>query len=288
MIRRSALFMPGNHPGMLLSAAILGADSVILDLEDAVALNAKDSARILVREAIQSLDFNQVEVMVRINPVGSFDWQKDLDHIVQAKPDCIMIPKAAKEDLQAVEAYVSKLEEQHQLTHRCQFFLIAETAYGVETLVETLRASNRIAGVLLGAEDLTADMGIARTKGGQEIAYARAKVAMACQAFHVQAMDTPFTDVEDFAGLRQDTIYAKSIGMKGKALINPRQVDIVHEVFAPTAEEITYAQTILTLHQQAQEEGIGVFSYQGKMVDLPILLRAQSIMDQARKLGLKR
>ncbi len=287
MMRRSALFMPGNHPGMLLSAAILGADSVILDLEDAVALNAKDSARILVREAIQSLAFGDVEVMVRINPVGSLYWQKDLDHIVLAQPDCIMIPKAAKEDVEQVEAYVAKLEEQHQISHRCQFFLIAETAYGIETLTETLRASKRIAGVLLGAEDLTADMGIVRTKAGHEIAYARAKVAMACQAFQVQAMDTPFTDVDDIEGLYQDTLYAKSIGMKGKALIHPRQVDAVHEVFAPNAEEVAYAKMILALQEKASKEGVGVFSYQGKMVDLPIILRAQSILKQARKLGLK-
>ena len=271
---------------MLLSASILGADSVILDLEDAVALNQKDSARILVREAIKTLDFSAVEVMVRINPVGTTYWQKDLDYIIPVMPDVIMIPKATKQDVEEVESYIEQLEEKYQLPKKVSFVLIAETAYGVETIVETLRCSKRINGVLLGAEDLTTDLEIVRTKEGHEIEYARSKIAMACRAFSVQAIDTPFTDVDDFEGLANDTKHAKSLGFTAKSLINPRQVDTVHEVFAPTDAEIAYAQAIMDEKERALAEGLGVFSYKGKMVDQPIIVRAEKILSLARKLGL--
>lgn len=286
MLRRTTLFMPGNNPAMLLSAPILGADSVILDLEDAVALNQKDSARILVREAIQNLDFSDVEVIVRVNPVGTDYWKKDLDTIIPTKPDLIMIPKASKESVEEIEAYIKMLEDKYHLSSAVNFLIIAETAYGIETILETLRCSKRIVGVLLGAEDLTTDLGIARTKEGKEIEYARSKIAMACRAFNVQAIDTPFTDVDDFTGLKQDTEHAKALGFTGKALINPRQVDFVHDVFAPTMDEICYAQAIMEEQEKALREGLGVFSFRGKMVDQPIILRAQKILDFARKLGL--
>lgn len=237
---------------MLLSSSVLGADSVILDLEDAVALNQKDSARILVREAIKNLDFSNVEVMVRINPVGTPYWKEDLQQIIPVKPDIIMIPKATKDDVIAVEKLVKELEQQHQLSTPVRFVLIAETAYGVETIVDTLKASQRIDGVLLGAEDFTTDMEIMRTKEGQEIEYARNKIAISA-----------------------------------KALINPRQVDVVHEVFSPSEEEINNAKAILLEQEKALSKGLGVFSFKGKMVDQPIIVRAQKTMQLARKLGLE-
>lgn len=272
---------------MLLSSSVLGADSVILDLEDAVALNQKDSARILVREAIKNLDFSNVEVMVRINPVGTPYWKEDLQQIIPVKPDIIMIPKATKDDVIAVEKLVKELEQQHQLSTPVRFVLIAETAYGVETIVDTLKASQRIDGVLLGAEDFTTDMEIMRTKEGQEIEYARNKIAISAKAFNIQAIDTPFTDVNDFEGLKKDTQHAKALGFTSKALINPRQVDVVHEVFSPSEEEINNAKAILLEQEKAFSKGLGVFSFKGKMVDQPIIVRAQKTMQLARKLGLE-
>lgn len=271
---------------MLLSAGILGADAVILDLEDAVAINQKDSARILVREAISALDFGTVEVMVRINPVSSPYWTQDLDEIIPVMPDAIMIPKATSQDVVTIENYVKAIETQLCLSKKVKFVLIAESAYGVEMITDTLRASSRIDGVLLGAEDLATDLEVVRTKQGREIEYARGKIVMACRAFGVQAIDTPFTDVEDETGLRADTMHAKTLGFHAKALINPRQANIVHEVMSPSKEDIMYASAIMEAQTRALEEGIGVFSYQGKMVDQPIVLRAQKILDAAERLGL--
>ncbi|PKM86168.1 MAG: CoA ester lyase, partial [Firmicutes bacterium HGW-Firmicutes-10] len=205
MIRRTALFIPGNNPAMLLSANILGADSVILDLEDAVALNQKDSARMLVKRAITTFDFTGIEVLVRINPVSTPFWKDDLREIIEAQPDGLVIPKATKADVMAIESMVVELEEKYKTNKKVGFLLIAESALGVEMISETLACSNRINGVLLGAEDLTADMEIARRVDGEEIDYARKRVVMACKAFRIQPMDTPFTDVDNFEGLVADT-----------------------------------------------------------------------------------
>jgi citrate lyase subunit beta / citryl-CoA lyase len=286
MLRRTALFIPGNNPAMLLSANILGADSVILDLEDAVALNQKDSARMLVKKAITTFDFTGIEVLVRINPVSTPFWQDDLREIIEAQPDGLVIPKATKDDVMAIEALIEKLEEKYRVSKKVSFLLIAESAIGVETIAETLACSKRITGVLLGAEDLTADMEIVRRSDGEEIDYARKRVVMACKAFKVQPMDTPYTDVDNFDGLVVDTEKAKALGYTAKAVINPRQIDFVHQVFAPTQAEIDYAVAVLQEKERAFAEGIGVFSYQGKMVDQPIILRAEKILAMARKLGL--
>lgn len=286
MLRRTALFIPGNNPAMLLSANILGADSVILDLEDAVALNQKDSARMLVKKAITTFDFSGIEVLVRINPVSSPFWKDDLKEIIEAEPDGLVIPKATKDDVMAIEALIEELEEKYNVSKKVSFLLIAESAYGVEMIAETLGCSKRITGVLLGAEDLTADMEVVRRVDGEEIDYARKRVVMACKAFKVQAMDTPYTDVDNFDGLLADTEKAKALGYTAKALINPRQIDFVHQVFAPTQVEVDYALAVLQEKERAFAEGIGVFSYQGKMVDQPIILRAEKIVEMARKLGL--
>lgn len=286
MLRRTALFIPGNNPAMLLSANILGADSVILDLEDAVALNQKDSARMLVKKAITTFDFSGIEVLVRINPVSTPFWQDDLREIIEAQPDGLVIPKATKDDVMAIEALIEELEEKYNVRKKVSFLLIAESAYGVEMIAETLGCSKRITGVLLGAEDLTADMEIVRRSDGEEIDYARKRVVMACKAFKVQPMDTPYTDVDNFEGLVGDTEKAKALGYTAKAVINPRQIDFVHQVFAPSQVEIEYAVAVLQEKERAFAEGIGVFSYQGKMVDQPIILRAEKIIATARKLGL--
>ncbi|MBN2850362.1 MAG: HpcH/HpaI aldolase/citrate lyase family protein [Erysipelotrichaceae bacterium] len=285
MLRRSALFMPGNNPAMLLSAPILGSDCIIFDLEDSVSLNQKDSARLLVKHAIETLDFGSVEVVVRINPVSSQGWKQDLREIVPVYPDAIMIPKACKEDVEEIERFILEIEEEKQLTKKVKLMIIVETAYGIETIVETLRCSRRIECVLLGAEDLTTDLGIKRTKEGYEIDYARAKVAMAARAFSVQAMDTPFTDVEDTEGLVKDTLHAKSLGFSAKACIHPNQVDAIHAVFDPTQSEIDSAIEILEERDRALSSGLGVFSIHGKMIDLPVIQRAQNIVDLARKTG---
>jgi citrate lyase subunit beta/citryl-CoA lyase len=286
-LRRTMLFIPGNNPGMLQNAGILGADSIILDLEDAVSLDEKDSARILVRNAIKNIDFYESELVVRINPMSTPYGYDDVNEIARVKPDVLLLAKATEEDMKAVSEMLDRIEKEEGFEHNSiKLFALIETAYGLENVAGIIASSGRTAGVLLGAEDLTADLGIKRTREGEEIFYARSKVAAACKALKVDAVDTPFTDLNDCEGLTMDTERAKSLGMTGKAAINPRQVDTIHEVFAPTEDEIRYAIMVMEARDEALKEGKGVFSLNGKMVDAPIIARAQTTIEKARLAGL--
>ena len=286
-LRRTMLFMPGNNPGMLQTAGILGADSIILDLEDAVSLTEKDSARILVREAIKNVSYDNVEVVVRINPLTTEFSNEDIDVIARVKPDTIMVPKATEEELEEVDRRLTKIEEEEGFeVGSIKLFPIAESAYGVENIYSIIKSSKRVVGVLLGGEDYTSDMGIKRTKVGEDIFYARNRVAIACKAAGVDAIDTPFTDTNDLEGLIVDTNKAKSLGMTGKASINPRQIDGIHSVYAPTAAEIRHAERVLEAMEEAYSEGKGVFSLDGKMVDAPVINRAKTTVELAKMLGL--
>jgi len=286
-LRRTMLFMPGNNPGMLQSASILGADSVILDLEDAVSLTEKDSARILVREAIKVIDYSQVELVVRVNPLDTEYGLKDIDVISRVKPDSLMIPKATEEQLQNIDEMLTKVEAEEGFNNgSIKLIPIVESAYGLENVYSVINSSKRVVAVLLGAEDLTSDFGIKRTKEGEEIFYARNRVSTACRAARVDAIDTPFTDTNDYEGLAKDTLKAKSLGFTGKASINPRQIDTIHSVLAPTEHEIKHALRILQARDEANEKGLGVFSLDGKMVDAPIINRAITTVELAKILDL--
>lgn len=286
-LRRTMLFMPGNNPGMVQNAGILGADSIILDLEDAVSLSEKDSARILVRNAIKSLNFYDSEVVVRINPLSTEYSEADIREIACVKPDAFLVAKATEEDIIRVDELLCEVEKRMDFEPGCiKLIPLIETAYSLENVSNIIKASNRNIAILLGAEDLTADLGIKRTKLGEEIFYARAKVAAICKALKVDAIDTPFTDLNDMDGFIKDIEKAKSIGMTGKAAINPRQIDTIHAVFAPTDEEIIYAKRVMEAMEAAKEDGKGVFSLDGKMVDAPIIARAGTILSKAKLMGL--
>ncbi len=286
-LRRTMLFMPGNTPAMLQDAGILGADSIILDLEDAVSLTEKDSARILVSEAIKNVDYSNVEVVVRVNPFTTEFAQKDIDVIARVKPDTLMIPKATEEELKAINEILTNIEVQEGFVKgSIKLIPIVETAYGVENVYNIIKSCDRIVAVLLGGEDLTSDLGIKRTKEGEEVFYARNRVAIACRAMKVDSIDTPFTDTNDFEGLSKDTFKAKSLGFTGKAAINPRQIDTIHSVYAPTSEEVKYAKRVLEAMEEAEKEGKGVFSLDGKMVDAPVINRAKNTVELAKLLGL--
>ncbi|MBU3219755.1 HpcH/HpaI aldolase/citrate lyase family protein [Clostridium algidicarnis] len=286
-LRRTMLFMPGNNPGMLQNAAILGADSIILDLEDAVSITEKDSARVLVREAIKNVDYSSVEVVVRINPLDTEFGHLDLDVIARTKPDSIMVPKADENEIREANEILNKIEEEEGFKKgSIKIIPLIETAFGLETVYNVINASKRVVAILLGGEDLTSDLGIKRTKDGEEIFYARNRVATVCRAFKIDSIDTPFTDTNDFEGLEKDTLKAKGLGLTGKSAINPRQIDSIHSVFAPTKEEVNHALRVLKAMEQAEREGKGVFSLDGKMIDAPIINRATTTVELAKLLNL--
>ncbi|MEG0372074.1 MAG: aldolase/citrate lyase family protein [Clostridium sp.] len=286
-LRRTMLFMPGNNPGMLQNAGILGADAIILDLEDAVSITEKDSARILVREAIKNIDYSNVELVVRINPLDTDFAEKDIDVIGRVKPDTILVPKATEEAMLMVDEALTKIEKEEGFeVGGIKLIALVESAYGIENVYNIIKVSSRTVGVLLGGEDLTSDLGIKRTKEGEEIFYSRSKVAIACRALKVDSIDTPFTDTNDYTGLEKDTFKAKSLGFTGKSSINPRQIDTIHSVYAPTAAEIHHAKRVMDSMEEAEREGKGVFSLDGKMVDAPVINRARHTLELATVLGL--
>ncbi len=268
---RTLLFIPGNNPGMLQNSDILGADGLIIDLEDAVALSEKDAARYLVREYLTN--FNPTtDIFVRINPLDSPYFYDDLDSIKDLKIKGIVLPKASVESMISLDKYLTE--------NSIDFSIIAlvETALGLESALEILQKSKKIIAVFLGAEDLTLDLGAKRTKQSDEIAYARSRVIAVSKAMEIEAIDTPFTDTDDMEGLKIDTLHAKDLGMTGKAIISPRHVEEVNELFSPSQADLDYALRVVEGVKSANEKGLGAFSLDGKMVDAPIIKRALNLL----------
>ena len=289
-MRRSMLFLPGNNPNMLINGNCLGSDAVIFDLEDAVAPAEKDAARILVRNTMRYLDFRGCEIIVRINSIDTPYWQQDLDTVLPCQPDLILLPKTGcAADVLAADTYMTALEEKLGLAPNTVGLMpLIETAMGVENAFLIASATNRVKALFLGAEDLTADLQCKRTKEGREIEYARTRLVVAARAAGVDVYDTPFTDVNDDEGIWTDARLAKSLGFTGKASISPRHVEVINAVFSPTEEEIDYAYEVLDAIELAKQQGKGAIALHGKMIDAPIVARAQRTIQMAKALGLGR
>jgi citrate lyase subunit beta/citryl-CoA lyase len=286
-LRRTRLYLPGNNPDLMLNAGLFGADEIILDLEDSVAPAEKDSARVLVRNTLMAVDFGDAEKLVRINPLETEYGKADIEMIVPAAPDMLLIPKCNEaKDIKDVEALVAAVEKKHGAEHTILFMPLIETARGVLNAYEIVTASDRVVAICWGAEDLSADLGVERTKEGKESFVARGLVILAAKAAGVQPLDTVFSDVRDTAGLIESTKEAISLGFEGKGVIHPGQIEPIHKVFAPTAERIEYAQKVVAAIEKARAKGSGVASLGSKMIDAPIEARARKILGLAEALGL--
>lgn len=288
-MRRSMLFLPGNNPNMLINSGSLGADAVIFDLEDAVSPDQKDAARILVRNTLKYMDLKGCERIVRINSIDTPYWQKDIDAVAPFAPELILLPKTGTaEDVRTACAYITEAEQRLGLAQNTIGLMpLIETALGVENAFAIASADPRVQALFLGAEDLTADLQCKRTKEGQEIAYARSRLVTAARAAGVDVYDTPFTDVNDDEGIEVDTAYAKALGFTGKSSISPRHVEVINRVFSPTLAEIEYAHEVMEVIAQAKAQGKGAIALHGKMVDAPIVARAQRTLQMAAALGLE-
>ena len=289
-MRRSMLFLPGNNPNMLINGNCLGADAVIFDLEDAVSPDEKDAARILVRNTTRYMDFRGCEIIVRINSIDTSYWQKDIDAIAPYTPGLILLPKTGSaSDVLAADSYITQTEQKLGLAQGTIGLMpLIETAMGVENAFAIASATSRVKALFLGAEDLTADLQCKRTKEGREIEYARTRLVMAARAAGVDVYDTPFTDVNDDEGIEIDALLAKSLGFSGKASISPRHVEVINRVFSPTMAEIDYAYEVMEAIALAKKQGKGAIALRGKMIDAPIVMRAQRTIAMAQALGLGR
>ena len=289
-MRRSMLFLPGNNPNLLINGNCLGADAVIFDLEDAVSPAEKDAARILVRNTMRYMDFHGCEKIVRINSIDTAFWKLDIDEILPWKPDLVLLPKTScAADVLAADAYMTEVEEKLGLERNTVGLMpLIETAMGVENAYAIASATARVKALFLGAEDLTADLQCKRTKEGREIEYARTRLVVAARAAGVQVYDTPFTDVNDDEGIVTDAQLAKALGFSGKASISPRHVEVINAVFSPTQKEIDYAYEVMEAIETAKAQGKGAIALHGKMIDAPIVARAQQTISMAEELGMGR
>ena len=281
-MRRSLLFIPSNNPAMLQNADVFGSDSVIFDLEDAVNVTEKDNARNLLYYYLKEHESLNMEVVVRINGLDTPYYKEDLEKIVSNSIDTIMLPKARISELKQLDELLTEIEKNKKLNKKIKILPIIELAISVLE-VDTIASLPRIDGILLGAEDLSSDLEVERTKEGKEIEYARSRVAYACKAYQIDAIDTPFTDVNDNEGLLKDCLNCKSLGMNAKAAIHPNQIDTINDAFLPSQKLITWAKRVMIATEEANKKGIGAFSLDGKMVDKPVIERAMKILNKAQK-----
>ena len=279
-LRRSRLYLPGNEPKYFINAGLHEPDGLILDLEDSVAPTQKDAAQLLVRNALRSVDFYGGERMVRINQLPK--GLDDLKYIIPHNVHVILIPKceSAKQIIE-IEKEVEKLKKLHKVRNNIFFMPIIESAKGVINSYEIASASKYNCALAIGLEDYTADIGTQRTDEGKESFFARSSVINAARAAGIQPIDTVYSDVSNMDGLRESVIEAKSLGFEGKGCIHPRQVKIVHEALAPVAEEIEKAKKIVIAFEEAKKKGLGVVSLGSKMIDPPVVKRAQKTINLA-------
>lgn len=278
--RRSRLYLPGNEPKFMLSARIHEPDAVILDLEDSVPPPDKDAALILVRNALRAHDFGRCERMVRINQLPS--GLDEIAPLVRAGVNLLLIPKCeSKDQVTAVDERVGKVLESADAKRDVWLMPIIESCEGMFKARKIARASDRVVALTYGLEDYIADLGGIKTPAGMESLWARSQVVNAAKAAGVQAIDTVFADVSDVAALEASCMAAKELGFEGKGCIHPRQIGAVHKAFTPSAAEIERAQQIVLAFKVAQEQGRSVVSVGSKMIDPPVVKRAQKTIEVA-------
>ncbi|NQU28197.1 MAG: citrate lyase ACP [Candidatus Marinimicrobia bacterium] len=272
--RRSRLYLPGNQPKLALNAGIHNPDGLILDLEDSVGPPEKDETRYLVRNALRSLDFFGAERMVRINQ-GEMGLT-DLEFIVPHNVHLILIPKVESADqICAVDEKIAEISKACGRTKPVYLMPILESGRGILKALEIAEASPNNVALAIGLEDYTADLGVPRTDEGKESFFARGMLVNAARAAGLQAIDTVYSDVGNEEGLRASVLEAKALGFDGKGCIHPRQIKPLHESFAPTSVEIDKAKKIELAFDKAQEQGLGVVALGNKMIDPPVVKRAQ-------------
>lgn len=270
---RTALYVPGSSPRMIEKSRTVEVDVVILDLEDAVSAGEKASARARVAEELRREA--SMSRWVRINPVDSAEHLEDLRAVLPASPDGILLPKADPESVAALDRFFNNAGAE---ASNVPVIALVETARGLLEVAALCRASSRLTGLQLGAEDLTAELGVERTAGGEEIRFARHQLALAAHAFGLMAIDTPNLAIGDDEALCADIAIARSCGMTAKTCIHPAQVPVAEAAFRPDPAEIAWANRVVAVALQAAREGKGAVALDGQMVDAPVVARARRLL----------
>ncbi|CCX50778.1 citrate lyase beta subunit [Clostridium sp. CAG:226] len=287
-LRRTMIFLSAQKPGLIKDPLIYGADSLMLDLEDAVAENQKDAARFSLYHALKTVDYGDTEVIVRINGLDTPHWREDVRVCVAAGADGVRIAKCESAgDVIAVEKAVEAAEEEFRKEKGRTLLMAAlESPKGILNAQEIAAASGRMFGIAISGGDLRRTMQVSPVRGGVELNAARGLVVLAARAAGVQCFDTVFTDLNDEEGFRAEVLLDKQMGFDGKSLVNPRQIAAVHEIYAPSEKEITAAEKIVRAVRENAAKGVGVFTVDGKMIDIAFLPGAERTIALAKACGM--
>ena len=282
--RRSLLFIPGDSWRKIEKGTQLGTDMVILDLEDAVAFDQKQEARQVVVSALSSLDFGKTECLVRVNGLDTGHFAADLEAVAGTGLEGIVVPKLeTAPQIRLLDQHLSTAEAEHgRAAGSIRLFILIETALAVMNLGEIAQASPRLDALLFGAEDLVVELGTIRSPAAWEVFYARSAVVTAAAAFGLQAIDMVFVGLHDLVGLKEEAEFARQLGYTGKMAIHPRQVELLNRVFSPSAADIDHARRLVTAYQEQAAAGSGAFVVDGRMVDRPVVLAAERVLERAR------
>lgn len=286
-LRRTMMYIPGSNPGMIKDGHIYGADSLMFDLEDSVSLKEKDTARFMVYNALKTIDYEGTETVVRINGLDTPFGKDDLEAIVRAKPDIIRLPKTEKpQDVIEMDKLITNIENKIGFeVGTIKIMAAIESAIGIINAYDIVKASPRLMGVALGAEDFVTDMKTTRSLDGIELLTARSQIILAARAAGIYALDTVFSDINNTEGFIKEVKHIKQLGFDGKSVIHPNQIEPVHKIYTPSEKEIKKSIRVLEAIEEAESKGSGVISLDGKMIDMPIVERARRVIALAKASG---
>ena len=286
-LRRTMMFLNAQKPGLIKDPYIYKPDSIMLDLEDAVAQNQKDAARFSLYHALKEINYRGVERVVRINALDTPYWKEDVRVCVAGGCDAIRIPKTETAlDVKMVEEAIDAAETEFQVEHGKTLIMAAiESARGVMNALQICEASERLFGIALSGGDYTKDLQTHITGTGIELMGARQNMLIAARAAGVQCFDTVYTNLDDMDGFRQDVENIHLMGFDGKSIINPRQINIVHEIFTPSQKDIIFAEKVVREIDEKTAQGIGVFTVDGKMIDIAFYDGAKRTIELAKASG---
>lgn len=286
-LRRTMMFLNAQKPGLIKDPYIYRPDSIMLDLEDAVAENQKDAARFSLYHALKTIDYRGCERVVRINGLDTPYWKEDIRCAVAGGCDAIRIPKTERpEDVRTVEDHIEAAEKEFAIPEGRTLIMAAiESARGVMKALDICEASERLFGIALSGGDYTKDLQTHITGTGIELMGARQNMIIAARAAGVQCFDTVYTNLDDMEGFRKDVETIHLMGFDGKSIINPRQITIVHEIFTPTPKDIIFAEKVVKEIDDKKAKGIGVFTVDGKMIDIAFYDGARRIIALAKASG---
>ena len=286
-LRRTMMFLNAQKPGLIKDPYIYRPDSIMLDLEDAVAENQKDAARFSLYHALKTIDYRGCERVVRINGLDTPYWKEDIRCAVAGGCDAIRIPKTERpEDVRTVEDHIEAAEKEFGIPEGRTLIMAAiESARGVMKALDICEASERLFGIALSGGDYTKDLQTHITGTGIELMGARQNMIIAARAAGVQCFDTVYTNLDDMEGFRKDVETIHLMGFDGKSIINPRQITIVHEIFPPTPKDIIFAEKVVKEIDDKKARGIGVFTVDGKMIDIAFYDGARRIIALAKASG---